>query len=840
MSQKMYIGPYQSGLQKNVEPFMLPEEAFTQLEDAYVWRGRVKKKDGYTFLGRLHLSPTLPEALANVNTGATTYTATLANAPVSPGTVVIVISTPGPMTFTDNGNGTLTSLTATANYGTIDYESGTFTLNFDPALPGGGPFAVNATAYRYLTRSPVMGLGLYEALAVNQEDLIAHDQDHSYLFNTATNVFDELTVGTWGVNNQWTSSDSDFVWTTNYFTDAANNKLHWATNNIAYNANFQDGIQFYNGASWITQQTQIDSTPNYLRGSLLILPYRDRLVALNTLEGPAPGVGGAVRYPNRARWSQNGTPLISVDANAWREDIIGKGGFIDAATSEAIVSAAFNKDTLIVFFERSTWRLRYTGNEILPFVWEQINSEYGAESTFSAVIFDKGVLSVADKRIVAADSINVTPIDDKIPDEVYNFHNDNEGPKRVHGIRDFFRKLVYWTFPNDDPNEIFPDKVLVFNYDNDSWAIYNDSFTTFGRWQKRTDYTWATLPYSSWAEWTVQWGDARAQSFFPNIIAGNQKGFVLILDNTSSNQESLDLVNTIPIPTISNTAPAVFGLPDHNLKINQFVKFVDCPAFGINIVGENIGLAVQASTQFRGTLANIGVFPSTIVVTIGALSYQDLGDGTLIETTGGVNRGTINYETGEIILNYAALAVATVVTVNYTYNILNSRVFKVVSTTQNSFQLAIVNSDDSLTSVNFNSFGAPFTGAGKIEVINNFKVTTKRFSPFLQEENGVRFSYIDIFLKKAPGAFITEVLPDQDSSVPVRTITVSSSDEDIAGFNPEKIWKRVFVNSISGFIQFQLRMGDFQMTQFQNYSSQWELHASNLLVSKAGRVTGGL
>ena len=57
------------------------------------------------------------------------------------------------------------------------------------------------------------------------------------------------------------------------------------------------------------------------------------------------------------------------------EDLPGFGNAIDAATQEAIVSAEFLKDRLIVYFERSTWELVYTGNQIYPFTWQKINTE---------------------------------------------------------------------------------------------------------------------------------------------------------------------------------------------------------------------------------------------------------------------------------------------------------------------------------------------------------------------------------------------------------------------------------------------------------------------------------
>ena len=131
-----------------------------------------------------------------------------------------------------------------------------------------------------------------------------------------------------------------------------------------------------------------------------------------------------------------------------------------------------------------------------------------------------------------------------------------------------------------------------------------------------------------------------------------------------------------------------------------------------------------------------------------------------------------------------------------TYNILNYRVFKVTQTTANTFQLSIVNSDGSLSSVNFNTFGAPYVGTGKIEIINNFLVRTKRFTPFIAGESGIRINYFDMFLKRADGSFLTEILSDQDSTRAVRTSNVSSEDEVFFGLSPEKIWKRIFANTI--------------------------------------------
>jgi hypothetical protein len=106
---------------------------------------------------------------------------------------------------------------------------------------------------------------------------------------------------------------------------------------------------------------------SYMWQAKLIIPYYGRLLAFNVYEGQTPAL--SINIYNRCRFSQIGDPL---QEDAWISTTVGKGGFIDAPTSEEIVSVQFYKNTLIVFFERSTWQLRYVGNVGLPFLWESI------------------------------------------------------------------------------------------------------------------------------------------------------------------------------------------------------------------------------------------------------------------------------------------------------------------------------------------------------------------------------------------------------------------------------------------------------------------------------------
>jgi len=177
-----------------------------------------------------------------------------------------------------------------------------------------------------------------------------------------------------------------------------------------------------------------------------------------------------------------------------------------------------------------------------------VNTELGAGSTFSAVQFDTSLVGIGDKGIVQCDSFKSELIDIKIPDLVMQDINiNNFGQKRVHGIRDFFQRLAYWIYPESSSNGTFPDRRLVYNYENDSWAIFTDSLTALGTFQPISGRTWAN-PSGGSPSTKVTWGEAN----FPwvnqplgilSIVGGNQQGYVEYLDEQTTNDESLVIMN---------------------------------------------------------------------------------------------------------------------------------------------------------------------------------------------------------------------------------------------------------------------------------------------------------
>lgn len=305
----------------------------------------------------------------------------------------------------------------------------------------------------------------------------------------------------------------------------------------------------------------------------ILIPYYGRLLALNVWEGES--VATANNIFNRCRFSQVGSP-IQVDA--WRSDTFGKGGFIDAPINEEITSAIFYKNTLIVFFERSTWQLRYVGEYGLPFVWERISSDFGGESPFSTILFDDGVLAVGDRAIVSSTGNNVQRIDLQIPDTVFNFNNLENGPLRIQGIRDYQKEVVYWCYSDGTDQSKFPNYSLVYNYRNGTYATFRNNVTAYGVLKSPGTITWDSQTVT-WDSTDVTWDDDVIKNF-PLIVSGNQHGYTHFYGYADPEVQADSSINALDQESLFITAvdlsttPPRITVPNHNLKTGEIIYVV--------------------------------------------------------------------------------------------------------------------------------------------------------------------------------------------------------------------------------------------------------------------------
>lgn len=578
------ITGYSAGLVTNKKPFLLPDQAWQRLYNAYVWRERVKRREGLSLLGRLSRTFTnfaLPATGAGTTYDIANLFVTLGitdtNKELAEGSITITVGAPDSATFIDNGNGTFAVTGKGISLGSfVNYLTGQIHLKFTP-LVGGAAVTISVSYYPTI---PVMGTMVRDQKDILTDQTIWFDQTYAYINNGTQ--FLEFIPGT-----TWAGTNSDFFWGYNYRGATPDIKLLFVTNFVNDAA---DPMRYTDSLTWTPFAPIIADAPNpqsKLYQARIIVAYYGYLLALNVWEGTtAGGPGGAKNIGNRCRGSQLGDPTDQV--NGWRTDIFGRGFFIDAPTNEDITSATFIKNTLVVTFETTTWQLRFVGNYGLPFIWERISSDFGCDSTFSSVLFDNNMLTVGDKGIVAANGIAVNRIDLDIPEQVFTFENQNNGTKRIYGIRDYEKDIVYWNFPDSNTQaapavaQIFPNYVLVYNYRNNTWAIFRDSITSFGTFLQINPINWDRLDIF-WDDNEITWDTPNNQSLFPSVVAGNQQGFVHEYGYISSFQNGQQASLTIQAINLS-VNPITITSPNHNLQNEELIyiqklNFLDSSTF---------------------------------------------------------------------------------------------------------------------------------------------------------------------------------------------------------------------------------------------------------------------
>ena len=377
------------GLETDKKPWLIPDEAFASLANAYVFRGRVRKRFGSYLMGSGVLTSRLRVQVATTDmSGNASGTAPgLITGAAAIGQMFSI----GAEAYTVYQNGAMLISGATA---TATFNTSTLAYNFIGA-------AANTPVYFY-TSQPVMGITQYEINGINNWVTYAFDTQFAYVFSG--NAWQRSGTIVWHGGND------DYFWTTNWTGILSSSTTLFTTN---FNATLgtpgltDDPMYYFDGTTWanFSALTIFLTAGNFVQTARIIVPFKNRLLLLNTIE---QNVGGTINtaYTNRCRFSHVGSPLST---NAWLEpnqttggQNADGGGFIDAATEEDIVSAEFIKDRLIVYFERSTWELAFTNNQLSPFLWQKINTELGSEATFSTVPFDKVVLTIGNTGIMHA------------------------------------------------------------------------------------------------------------------------------------------------------------------------------------------------------------------------------------------------------------------------------------------------------------------------------------------------------------------------------------------------------------------------------------------------------
>lgn len=544
---KFMIVPFETGLQTNVRPFLIMDDAFEVLENAYVYRGRLRKRFGGRYTGYGWDNANVAQLFSRLRVQVGTIGSP--SSPV-PGNIFLPGQqfSAGDQIFTVVTTGTPANMLATGpGTGTFNTSTGAFVLS--------GTGLGNSTPIWWYPAQPVMGITTYQLGAPENEPTYAFDNQFAYLY--ANGYWQRSGTGSTPL---WHGDNLNFFDAAMWIGVTTNLVAMFVSNfnaTVGSPAATDDPLWSFSNGSWakfVPYTNPGGGAPGsgpFVQTARLIVAFRNRLILLNTVENDGGGGGGTnAQYVARCRFSANASPFA---VNAWYEPnvvdnvpntYIG-GGYIDAYTDEAIIAAEFIKDRLIVFFERSTYELAYTGNDIQPFLWQKINTELGSESPFSTIPFDKQVLTVGNVGVHACNGANVERIDTKIPQTVFTISLSGNDNLRVQGVRDYFPELAYWGYCSSDaPAQfVYPNKVLLYNYQNQSWAIVDDCITAFGYLQQQPALTWAEI-LDTWESFDETWQQGSIGYDSRRVIAGNQQGYIFIVDvDSTRNAGVMEITN---------------------------------------------------------------------------------------------------------------------------------------------------------------------------------------------------------------------------------------------------------------------------------------------------------
>jgi hypothetical protein len=329
----------------------------------------------------------------------------------------------------------------------------------------------------------------------------------------------------------------------------------------------------------------------YLVGAKLMVPFKDRLLFLGAVIQSS--TGSPIYLHDTIVYSQNGTPYYNATFSAdptlsttvfntilapgnqtatvssWWEDQTGFGGYISAGVDQPINTCSPNEDVLITGFDNLKMKVAYTSNDLIPFNFFIINSEYGDASTFSTITTDDGVFSRGTRAYTITNQNSSQRIDLEIPDQVFEINLTQNGNERFCAQRDFIKELIFFTYPSNQSQYKFPNQTLLLNYRDKSYSILYETYTTYGQFKPLTGDTWATIGnrYPTWSVWNTPWDSGDTTLLQPLVIAGNQQGFVMVRTDGTDEGQSL---------MIQNISGSTVTAPNHQLNVGDYIQISGC------------------------------------------------------------------------------------------------------------------------------------------------------------------------------------------------------------------------------------------------------------------------
>lgn len=645
-------GNSNTGLFQYLESWIKPETAFDTLEDAYVYRGSIYKRNGsvlYPGGGFLRYCDNTTIAIGN---GGTAYSGNLTIFPIYANTVTVnVLTNAGFETFADNGAGILVG--SLGDSGTIDYTTGAWTLTFVAPVANPRPIVMHYTyAPTQLAtpiNNPIMGIKNFINQTDNTKTLVVLDTRRGSVYNNASLIFDPICcIDQFNYANTVTGGTGPFTLDTGFLnlapysvtiiekdstgattstsTDTGTGTIPASGNIAGSTVNYSTGVitlnlvaaldrsyfvqanlvgdyftgdytNFFNATNWkptdqatgylyltnnVDRVTTFDGScfsrlaysilyAHYLANINDIATTLDVKIYKNSLLFIRPTLVGATAP--EAQTIRSSAPFVPQNMVT---DVTGNGAATVAPTGDWIFADQFLRDQLVVFFQESTWLFRFQFSVLEPFRWDKVNDSRNTNAPYGSIGYDLRATSMGSKGLIYCDGNNVDRYDLSIIDQFLDIEPKAFG--QCFGQRFDTLNQAWMLYPSvGDASagnvELTSSRIFVYNFLENTWAIYRLPLSCLGLGFTTTDLTWADFAPgassdaagSTWQDWDFAWLAYQNIALQPALLGGDELGFVyqLNVSNTDSGAFIFTNVQTKRLnPFIPQGMKATFGYLD--------------------------------------------------------------------------------------------------------------------------------------------------------------------------------------------------------------------------------------------------------------------------------------
>lgn len=166
----------------------------------------------------------------------------------------------------------------------------------------------------------------------------------------------------------------------------------------------------------------------------------------------------------RVRWSAINNPLsMTVDAATMADfqDLPSEGGPV-----QKVLGGEFG----VVLQQRSVWRMLFVGSPLV-FQFDRVHNNIGAYAPQAAVRYQNHTFFLAEDGFYAFDGSEVRPIGAGKIDKFFFGDLATSNASRVWAYVDAPHKLVLWAYPSGSNSAGNPDKIMVYSWAFDRWAL---------------------------------------------------------------------------------------------------------------------------------------------------------------------------------------------------------------------------------------------------------------------------------------------------------------------------------------------------------------------------------